>query len=414
MIDVVTKKCEYKDCSLHPAFGYENSKPQFCKKHKLEKMIDVKTKRCDYNDCNKYALYNIIGEKAKYCFDHKEDNMINVNSSKCIHTDCTKQPSYNIIGQVAKYCSDHKIENMIDVRSKKCIISECNKQPTYGLPNEKPTYCKNHKLKNMINIKCKTCIYPDCTIQPCYGLINGKPLYCLTHKLDDMIDIINKNCCYKNCTIRANFNYIEESRPLYCFDHKLINMIDVTHKKCNTLLCDIRANLKYQGYCFRCFIYIYPDHEISKNFKSKELTVVDYIKNKFSNLSWISDKKIYDSCSNRRPDLFLDLGYQVIIVEIDEDQHKGYNCENKRLMEISQDINHRPLIFIRFNPDSYLTNDKIKIKSCWKLNKLGLLVIDNETEWTSRLHKLKNEIKYWLKNNTNKIIELVELFYDCE
>jgi hypothetical protein len=189
-------------------------------------------------------------------------------------------------------------------------------------------------------------------------------------------------------------------------------MIDITHPKCKIPLCDIRANIKYNGYCFRCFIHTFPDNEISRNYKTKEITVVNYIKSKFSKLSWYSDKKIYDSCSNKRPDLFLDLGYQVIIVEVDENQHNGYNCENKRLMELSQDIDHRPMVFIRFNPDSYINENNIKINSCWKPNNLGILVINDNDEWKTRLHKLKKEINYWLKNNTTKTIHLIELFYD--
>ena len=42
----------------------------------------------------------------------------------------------------------------------------------------------------------------------------------------------------------------------------------------------------------------------------------------FSDYTWISDKKIYDGCYKRRPDLLLDLGYQVIIIEVDEKTSK--------------------------------------------------------------------------------------------
>ena len=55
----------------------------------------------------------------------------------------------------------------------------------------------------------------------------------------------------------------------------------------------------------------------------------------------------------RRPDLMVDLGYQVVIIEIDENQHISYDCscENKRLMQLSQDVGHRPVVFIRVHPD---------------------------------------------------------------
>lgn len=82
----------------------------------------------------------------------------------------------------------------------------------------------------------------------------------------------------------------------------------------------------------------------------------------FPDFTWITDKTIQDGCSLRRPDLFLDLGYQVVIVEIDENQHDGYDCscENKRIMQLSLDVDHRPIVFIRFNPDDYLKKMKKK------------------------------------------------------
>ena len=30
-------------------------------------------------------------------------------------------------------------------------------------------------------------------------------------------------------------------------------------------------------------------------------------------------------------------------------------------MELSQDLQHRPIVFIRFNPDSYINQNKLKI-----------------------------------------------------
>ena len=93
----------------------------------------------------------------------------------------------------------------------------------------------------------------------------------------------------------------------------------------------------------------------------------------------------------------------------------GYecSCENKRLMELSQDLGHRPIVFIRFNPDDYEDNG-INISSCWGNDKKGICVIKKSKikEWSERLNKLEEQIKYWLTNTTNKTVEIIQLYYD--
>src|SRR6185369_17866233 len=104
---------------------------------------------------------------------------------------------------------------------------------------------------------------------------------------------------------------------------------------------------------------------------------------RFPGLSWLLDKRIPDGCSLRRPDLVLDMGSYVIFIEIDENQHQfGYTCQNKRLCELWQDAGHRPVIFLRFNPDSYVDDEGRKIPSCWKTNAKGLSVVKDEKAWT--------------------------------
>jgi hypothetical protein len=152
-----------------------------------------------------------------------------------------------------------------------------------------------------------------------------------------------------------------------------------------------------------------------RNYKTKEKEVVDCIKQTYPQFTWVADRKVQDGCSRRRPDLLLDMGSHIIIVEIDENKHSGYDCscENKRLMEISQDLQHRPIVFIRFNPDSYVDQNGILVKSCWKLNKLGVMQIikTRQSAWGERLETLKQHIQYWVDNSTQKTVEIVELFY---
>jgi hypothetical protein len=110
------------------------------------------------------------------------------------------------------------------------------------------------------------------------------------------------------------------------------------------------------------------------------------------------------------------MGSHIIIIEVDENKHTGYDCscEHKRLMEISQDLQHRPIVFIRFNPDDYIGKNGMKISSCWKLQKTGILAINRlkTKEWANRLDVLKTQISYWLTNNTDKTLEIIQLYYD--
>ena len=163
----------------------------------------------------------------------------------------------------------------------------------------------------------------------------------------------------------------------FCATHKLVGMINVISKSCINEWCDtIPSNKIYKGYCFFCYVNTFPDQPVTRNYKTKESATAQFITNHFPNFTWILDKKIEDGCSKRRPDLMCDLEYQVIIVEIDENQHTDYDCscENKRIMQLSQDINHRPIIFIRFNPDEYISSNNEKITSCWGTTpKTGIL-----------------------------------------
>jgi hypothetical protein len=232
-----------------------------------------------------------------------------------------------------------------------------------------------------------------------------------------MIDINNKKCLENNCNITPSYNYEGKKQVLYCSKHKKEGMINVKNPSCKTPLCIIQSKNKYEGYCFNCFIHLFPDRPNSLNYKTKEKATTDYILEKYPDFTWVVDKKIQDGCSRRRPDLLLDLGYQIIIIEVDENQHQNYDCscENKRLMLLSQDVGHRHMVFIRFNPDEYNTKDG-KVTSCWGLNGKGICTVKKakQKEWNERLEVLKSQIEYWINpgNKTEKTVEVVQLFYD--
>lgn len=309
---------------------------------------------------------------------------------------------------------------MFDVLNKKCIHNSCKIRPIYNYENnDTPIYCFNHKLENMVNVISDICVYPNCKTRSCFNYIGFKKgIFCVDHKLDEMIRVTKSNCTITNCTKEARYNY-ENQTPKYCINHKLENMINVIDKRCKIPLCYTQiSNPQYDGYCLRCYVHLNPDKPISRNYKTKESTVTKYLIDEFPTLKWEVDKRIENGISKRRPDLLLNLDHQIVIVEIDENQHKDYDCscENKRLMEISQDLKHKPIVFIRFNPDSYIDKDDKKVKSPWTINSIGLYSIskDCKRDWENRLDKLADVIDYWTeeKNKTNKTLEIIQLFYD--
>ena len=341
-------------------------------------------RKCKFEGCNIQAIYNTPGEtKGLVCRKHKTDDMKNVVHKRCKFEGCDIQPKFNTPGETkGLFCLTHKTNYMIDVVSKKCIFEGCNRQPKFNTPGEKSgLFCVEHKENGMKNVVDKRCKFEGCDKQPYFNTPGEKSgLFCVEHKTDDMIDVVSKR------------------------------------KRCKNDWCETRIkNTKYEGYCAFCFSRMFPDNEKSRNYKTKEIAVRDYILERYPDFTWICDKRIQDGCSNKRPDLLLDLGYQVIIIEVDENQHIAYDssCENKRLMELSQDIEHRNLIFIRFNPDSYKTRENKTIKSCWKTdNRSGIFIISKKTNWNTRLTVLEETLKYWINNETNKMIEIVQLFFD--
>jgi len=422
MINLVNKTCLEDGCKKQPSYNIEGAiNGIYCMTHKKDGMINIRSKKCIFPNCKTQPIYNFKNEKsAIYCSEHKQESMININDKKCSYQNCQVIPVYNYENnKKALFCFEHKKNGMINVKQQFCANPDCRIQPNYNYEDKiKALYCSIHKLPGMININIKTCFHKGCQIIPTYNYKGEKkPLFCVSHKKPEMINVKDKICIYSGCTIRSYFNFKGELSPLYCTTHKLSGMIDIKHKTCKTYLCQTRVKEKYDGYCLYCYINLFPEKPVSRNYKTKEYAVVEFIKTSFPELTWVSDKKITDGCSKRRPDLFLDLGYQIIIIEIDENQHLDYDCscENKRIMELSQDVGHKPIVFIRFNPDEYY-NDEIVINSCWGTDKKGISVVkkSKEKEWTQRLNALKEQVVYWLHpdNITTKTVETIQLFFD--
>lgn len=423
MIDITHKNkiCIEEKCTIQSSFNFENEiNPLYCKKHSKEGMEDIMSKRCLHINCKLKPSFNYENEKLPiYCLDHSLPNMINIYAPICIYPNCTIYPSYNYKGLKERlYCSKHALENMIDVINKRCIYEGCETIPKYNLPGEKVLYCGKHKLENMVNLYPIYCIEDNCTTIRSFNYKNLKPRYCLKHKKEDMVNVVDPLC--KECDKIASYNYPECTERFYCSLHKRIGMINLYGTKCKSDFCLTGVNNKnrYNGYCLHCFTNLFPDEPRTINYCTKEKIIVKYVLDNFPDYTWINNKIIQDGCSKRRPDMLVDLGSHVLIIEIDEFQHILYDsqCENNRLEDISKDLYYRPIVIIRFNPDEYIDENNNKINSPWIYNnsKIGI-DINCIDDWNNRLNELKNKINYYLQNNNNEErVEIIKLYYDYE
>ncbi len=168
----------------------------------------------------------------------------------------------------------------------------------------------------------------------------------------------------------------------------------------------------YSPYCFNCYCVAHPDENIKRQFKLKEHHLRDELKELYPDIKMEFDKKVDDGCSLRRPDVRIECFTHTIIIECDENMHQNYSCENKRIMEIFQDLGNRPIVFLRFNPDKYKDkNTGDIIDGCFNKTK----TINNSLcikEWTKRITLLKERIDYHYINIPLKEVIVEHLFYE--
>ena len=71
-------------------------------------------------------------------------------------------------------------------------------------------------------------------------------------------------------------------------------------------------------------------------------------------IDWISDKKVQDVCSKRRPDVFADFGSHILIVEIDENQHN--DMMTKGQWRLSHKATQAALLILLYRDQPILHN----------------------------------------------------------
>ena len=117
-----------------------------------------------------------------------------------------------------------------------------------------------------------------------------------------------------------------------------------------------------------------------------------------SKIKYISCDKLVDNgaCFKYRPDFLIDCGSHFVVLEVDENQHKGraYGCEEVRMVNIFQSLGLSTK-FIRYNPDKYKKNGK------W----LNPSVV-------SRMRKLSEHLGYAIHDAPISFLSVKHVFFD--
>ena len=259
------------------------------------------------------------------------------------------------------YCSIHKKPNMVDVLNKKCQESGCKKRPCFNAPSETMgIYCKIHKKPNMVDFQHKKCHGPDCPTQASYGKLFGPKIHCAKHKSQNEYRDNHPKCSASGCLELPLYTDKGDNYPLRCEEHHLPQDKNFIERPCSSCKLPNFIN-EATMMCNDCTeFFVGKNNRGEKERRVRE--VIEVQVHKPLGLKWlVVDRPIPDGCSRRQPDGATDYTPFVAINETDENQHRVYShdCEIARMATIHQDLGGIPVIFIRYNPDSYKVNGSI-------------------------------------------------------
>jgi hypothetical protein len=312
-------------------------------------MTWCKGKQCATLQKRKSATYGIVGQKpvvCKTCIPLGID-MVNLVSKRC--EKCSKQPTFGYAGKLARFCKDHKLENMVDIKHARC--EKCSKRPCFGYTGETARFCKEHKLEDMLDIKHTSC--EKCFKRPYFGYPGKSARFCDEHKIDDMVDIMSKRC--EKCSKQSVYGYVGCSTR-FCMKHREEGMVDVKNRICPGYdrPCPVRTYPRGHKYCMSCD----PDDSRRKRFKRYENAFFDYVDGKIDiyqrefrvNFDSSETSKTY-----ARIDGIIKQDDVVVCIEIDEDGHENYECEEHRMHLVNGELLQKyPGInigWVRVNPN---------------------------------------------------------------
>ena len=133
----------------------------------------------------------------------------------------------------------------------------------------------------------------------------------------------------------------------------------------------------------------------------RENKVAFHIKDRISTpwTAWGKETKDSKQCGKVvKPDFVWEVSTHVLVLEVDQFQHHqpGYECEDKRCVDMYNSYGGLPTIIVRFNPDTF-----------------KVYGVTRKVLMKTRLEVVTKEINKWLswEPSDNKL-HIVRLFYD--
>lgn len=200
----------------------------------------------------------------------------------------------------------------------------------------------------------------------------------------------NRKC---HCRETATHGIMQPER---CEQHALPGDDNLVEKEC--MSCMLPCILNAEGKCADCFAF-----ESGKTPRlAKQREVLQFLDHQMTDFPYDSSdrttQELKDCDRRERPDVLWDRADRVVILEIDEDQHKDRpcECEQTRMMNISQAYGCERTIWIRYNPDAFKSSESRR--------------------WVQR-HRRHEVLKRWLKwaltsDTIPYTISVVHLFFD--
>ena len=317
----------------------------------------------------KRAMYSNEHSNTKYCkncIPNDEDYF--KTSNRCI--DCKQYMAYyGLDDRKAKWCA--LCSEKYPKSFHRNICEDCKTTIAhYGTSKQRKKWCKDCSLKYKDAVRdyggCKCCKITAASI----GFEWGCPLFC------------------SSCASKQNDSKL---KLVICYP-------EVKCSKCPFSYTDYRQKEEREKNDFVC--YFCSDNARKK---TKEYKVLKFLKETFPNLRIVHNRGAGTECNDNHlfPDFRIDLDSFILITEVDEYQHRRYDkrCELVRMYNIAAELG-LPCVFIRYNPDTYRRNNKIK-----------------KISQKFRLELLRQRVNYWKMRRGNiqtNWIVCEQLYYNCE